>query len=66
MGPLTVALLTMMQEHPLPALLRAGVPVTINSVRRHPHTSATPHLCYRIPHSMPLLPLSSPCNTRAG
>ena len=48
MGPLTVALLTVMQEHPLPALLRAGVPVTINSVRlpsphlRHRHTSATP------------------------
>ena len=49
MGPLTVTLLTMTQEHPLPKLLRAGVPVTINSVRLHPRlhrprTSAIPHL----------------------
>ena len=53
MGPLTVALLTVMQEHPLPALLRAGVPVTINSVASHPHTFATatppPHLHLRHP-----------------
>eukprot|EP00964_Phaeocystis_antarctica_P122375 scaffold86030_cov90-Phaeocystis_antarctica.AAC.1 len=60
MGPLTVTLLTMTQEHPLPKLLRAGVPVTINSVRLHPHlhrprTSAVPHLPTLIRRSNPPL-----------
>ena len=65
MGPLTVALLTVMQEHPLPALLRAGVPVTINSVRlpsphlRHRHTSATPPPPPHLRHPAPPPPRTS-------